>query len=149
MSASATHGGHNELQFAKRCRLSFWATVCKTVRPMLSDLVCLSVCPVCLYVCDVRALWPNGWTDQDETWRADRRRPWPHCIRWKPSSPCPKRHRPPIFGPYLLRPNGCMDHDVTLNGARPRPGRLCVRWGPRSSFPKGSEPPKFVQVAVV
>ena len=39
------------------------ATVCKTVRRMLSDR-CLSVCPVC----DVRALWPNGWTDQDETW---------------------------------------------------------------------------------
>jgi len=28
---------------------SFWATVCKTVRPMLSDR-CLS-CPVCLSVC--------------------------------------------------------------------------------------------------
>ena len=40
---------------------SFWATVCKTVRPML-----LVHCPVCP-VCDVRALWPNGWTDQDET----------------------------------------------------------------------------------
>jgi len=40
------------------------ATVCKTVRPMLSDR-----CPV-LSVCDVRALWPNGWTDQDETWHA-------------------------------------------------------------------------------
>ena len=26
----------------------FWATVCKTVRPMLSDR-CLSVCPVCLW----------------------------------------------------------------------------------------------------
>jgi len=26
---------------------SFWATVCKTVHPMLSDR-CLSVCPVCL-----------------------------------------------------------------------------------------------------
>ena len=24
----------------------------------------MSVCPV-LSVCDVRALWPNGWTDQD------------------------------------------------------------------------------------
>jgi len=28
----------------------FWATVCKTVRPMLSER-CLSVCPVCLSVC--------------------------------------------------------------------------------------------------
>ena len=31
----------------------FWVTVCKTVRPMLSDR-CLSV----LSVCDVCALWP-------------------------------------------------------------------------------------------
>jgi len=22
----------------------------------------------CLSVCDVRALWPNGWTDEDETY---------------------------------------------------------------------------------
>ena len=39
----------------------FWATVCKTVRPMLS-----ARCPVCLScsvlsVCDVGVLWPNGW----------------------------------------------------------------------------------------
>ena len=67
---------------------SFWATVCKTVRPMLSDR-CLSV----LSVCDVRALWPNGWTDQNETWRADRPRRWPHRVRWGPSSP-PKGHSP-------------------------------------------------------
>ena len=55
---------------------SFWATVCKTVRPMLSDhclsvLSVLSVCPVC----DVGALWLNGLTDQDETWHAVRPRP--------------------------------------------------------------------------
>jgi len=40
----------------------FWATVCKTVRPMLSDRC--PVCPVCLSVClsncDVDVLWPNG-----------------------------------------------------------------------------------------
>ena len=35
---------------------------------MLSDH-----CPAFLSVCPVRdvgALWPNGWTDQDETWHA-------------------------------------------------------------------------------
>ena len=64
---------------------NFWATVCKTVRPMLS-VRCLS----CLSVSDVRALWPNGKTDQDETWHADRPRPWPHCVRWGPAPP-PKR----------------------------------------------------------
>jgi len=31
----------------------------------------LDRCPVC----DVGVLWPNGWTDQDETWRAGRPRP--------------------------------------------------------------------------
>ena len=36
-----------------------WATVCKTVRPMLSVLL------VCLSVCNVGVLWPNGWMDQD------------------------------------------------------------------------------------
>jgi len=43
----------------------FWATVCKTVRPTLSDR-CLSVlsCPFC----NVCVLWPNSWMDQDETW---------------------------------------------------------------------------------
>ena len=53
---------------------SFWATVCKTVRPMLSDR-CLSVlsCPV-LSVCDVGVLWPNGLTHQDETW---------HDLAWR------------------------------------------------------------------
>jgi len=54
-----------------------------------------------------------------------------------PTSPPPKGHSPPIFGPYMLRPNGCMDQDVTWYGARPRPRRLCLRWGPRSPSPKG------------
>ena len=55
---------------------------------MLSDLcpVCLSVCLSCP-VCNVGTLWPNSWMDQDETWRAGRPRPWPHCIRWGPISP--------------------------------------------------------------
>jgi len=32
--------------------------------------------------------------DQDETWHAGRPRPWSHCVRWRPSSPLPKRHSP-------------------------------------------------------
>jgi len=108
---------------------------------MLSDrcLSVLSVCPV-LSVCNVRALWPNGWTDHDETWHAGRPRPWPHCVRWGPSSP--KEAQPPIFGPYLLRSNGCMDQDVTWYGARPRPRRLCVRSGPSTLPQDGWSPPR-------
>jgi len=76
---------------------SFWSTVCKTVPPMLSDSclsVCLSclVCPVCLSIYNVGALWPNGLMGQDETWHAGIPRPWPHCFRWGPSSPTPKGH---------------------------------------------------------
>jgi len=52
----------------------------------LSCLSGLSVCPVC----DVGALWPNDWMDQDGTWHAGRPRPWSHCVRWGPSSPSPK-----------------------------------------------------------
>jgi len=39
-------------------------------------------------------LWPNGWTDQDETWRAGRPRPWPHCVRWGPRSPSERGTHP-------------------------------------------------------
>ena len=77
----------------------FWATVCKTVCPVLSDR-CLSVLFV-LSVCNVRALWPNGWTDQDETWQAGRPRPRPHCVRWGPSSPSPKGTQPPQFSAHI------------------------------------------------
>jgi len=77
---------------------NFWAIVCKTVRPMLSDR-----CPVCLScpVCDVGVLWPNGLTVQDETWHARRPRPWPHCVRWGPSSPSPKRPQLPQFSAHI------------------------------------------------
>ena len=33
---------------------------------------------LCLSVCDVGVLWPNGLTDQDKTWHAGTPRPWPH-----------------------------------------------------------------------
>jgi len=70
--------------------LVYWATVCKTVCPMLSDR-----CPVCPVLSNVGVLWPNGWMDQDETWHARRTRPWPRCIRRGPSSPSPKGAQPP------------------------------------------------------
>ena len=91
---------------------NFW---CKTVggsytllkihilfyQPFLGALcyrtIVLSVCLSVLSVCDVAVLWPNGWTDQDETWHAGnlgKPRRWPHCVRWGPSSPPPKGHSP-------------------------------------------------------
>jgi len=35
--------------------------------------------------------------DQDETWHASRSRPWPHCVRWGPSSPPQKGGGAPNF----------------------------------------------------
>ena len=123
---------------------------------MLSDRcpVCpvCHVCPLCfvLSVCNVGAVWPNGWTDQDETWHTGRPRPWPQCVRWGPSSCPPKGLSPPIFVPYLLRPNGCMDQDATWYGGRPRPRRLCVRWGPSTTPQKGAGPlPNFRPRSIV
>ena len=42
-------------------------------------------------------LLPNGWMDQDGTWYGGRPRPRPHCARWGPSSPAPKKgHSAPL-----------------------------------------------------
>jgi len=72
--------------FVKRSALCHPTVVC----------LCSLSCPVC----DVRALWPNGWTDQDETWQAGRPRPWPHCVRWGTSFP-PKGHSPTQFSAHI------------------------------------------------
>ena len=49
-------------------------------------------------------LCPNGWMDEDATWYGGRPRPRPHCVRWGPSSPSPKRgHSPsPNFRPMSI-----------------------------------------------
>jgi len=60
------------------------------------------VCPVCLSVCNVGVLCPNGWMDQDETWHAGRPRPWPQCFRWGPISPSPKGAQPTNFWPISV-----------------------------------------------
>jgi len=56
----------------------------------------LSVCPVC----NVGVLWPNGWTDQDETWQAGRPRLWPYCVRCDPGPP-PQRGTAPQFSAHV------------------------------------------------
>ena len=122
----------------------FWTTVCKTVRPMLSDR-CLS-CPVCT----VGVLWPNGWMDHDETWHAGRPRPWPHCVRCAPSS-LPMGHSPQFsahiccgqMAGWIKTPLG---REVDLGPCK----RHCVRRGLGPLSPKkGAEPPNFRPVSIV
>ena len=88
--------------------LVYWATVCKTVRPMLSDCclsVLLSVCPVC----DFGVLWPNGGMDQAETWHGGRLGPSHIVLDGDPAHPAQNGHSPSIFDPCPLSPNGWMD----------------------------------------
>jgi len=112
---------------------------------MLSDRCpILSVCPVS----NVGVLWPNGWTDQDETWHAGRPWPWPHCVRWRPSSPSPKGAQPqfsahvccgqtagwikmPLGGKVGLGPGHIVLHGDPSHphiGAQPRIFGLCLLW---------------------
>jgi len=67
--------------FVKRFALCYWSVV--------------------LSVSNVHALWPNGWMDHDETWRAGRPWPWPHCVRWGPSSSFPKGAQTPQFSAHI------------------------------------------------
>jgi len=118
---------------------------------MLSDR-CLS-CPV-LSVCLRVTFVHCGQTVGRIKMKLGRPRPWPHCVRWGPSSPSPKGHSPTQFSAYICcghRPNGCMDQHATWYGARPQLRRLCVRWRPRSTLPKkGAEPPRqFSPVSIV
>jgi len=75
----------------------------RSVEPFLGNrLLNGSPCAITLLsVCGVGVLWPNGWMDEDETWHAGRPRPWPHCVRWRPSFPSPKRERNPQFSAHV------------------------------------------------
>ena len=101
---------------------------------MLSDFV-LSV----LSVCDFGALWPTGWTDQDETWLAGIGIGPGHIVLDGDPAPLPKG------APHQFLVHICCSQMTAWikipvsNGGRPRTRRLCVRRGPRSPSPK----PKF------
>jgi len=80
----------------------FWATVCKTVCPMLSDR-----CPV-LSVCDVGVLWPNRWRIEMKLGTQVGFGPGQIVLDGDPGPPS-KRGKPQIFGPCQLWSNGWMD----------------------------------------
>jgi len=90
-----------------------------------------------LSVCNVGALWPNGLTDQDETWLAGRPRPWPHCVRWAPT----KGGGVPNFWLISVVTKWLDGSRCHLAGRyRPQPKRHCVRWGPSSPPQRGTAP---------
>jgi len=103
-----------------RCFEDFWVTVCKTVRPILSDR-CLSVLSITVVYCGQTVGWRTplgievGFGPGHITFDGDL------------APPQRGTAAPPIFGPCLLRPNGWMDQDATWYGGRPQPRRHCVR----------------------
>jgi len=82
----------------------FWVTICKTVRPMLSDH-----CPVCLSVClTVYCGQTAGWIKMKLGTEVGRG-PCHIVLNGDAASPPQKGHSPPIFGPCPLWANGWMD----------------------------------------
>jgi len=157
--------GYNLNLYTNLCfdaRQRFWATVCKTVRPMLSNrcLSCVSVLSVCnvdLY-CSQMVAWIKmalgtkvgfgpGHTVLDgdpapshgmghsslPTFAVYRRRQ--ACVRIK-------------RGLCLLWPNGWMDQDTTWYAGSPLPRRHYVRWGPSSPRKGHSSPPTFLPMSI-
>ena len=120
---------------------AYWATVCKTVHPMLL-IHCLSVCAVCLSVtfvyCGQTVAWIKMKLGID--------------VGLGPTTlsqigtqlPLP-RGTAPNFRPDGPKIGGkrWLDQDAIWYGCTLRPRQHCVTWGPSSPFPKGVQPPIF------
>jgi len=76
--------------FVRIIFLCFWATVCKTVRSMLSDR--------CLFVSGVGLLWPNGWMDQDGMEVGHRN---DHIVLDRDPAPPPRKGHNPQFSVHV------------------------------------------------
>ena len=111
---------------------------------MLSDR-CLS-CLSCLSVCDVGVLWPNGMTDQDETWHAGRPRPGHIVLDGDPLTP-PQSANPQFLGHICC---GQMAASIKISLGMEvglGPGDFVLDGDPASPIQKGGRmPPNFLPV---
>jgi len=81
--------------------------------------------------------------DQDDTWHADRSRPWPHCVRWGPGSPPQKGSGAPQFLAHVCCGQMAASFKMPLGmevGLHPGD---CVRSGPNSPSPQGGGAHQF------
>jgi len=84
----------------------------------------------------------NGWTDEDETWRAGRPWHWPHCVRWGPRSPSSKGDSPKfLVHIWCGQMAGWIKMPLGMEVGR-GPGK-CVRWAPSSPLQKRGTAPQF------
>ena len=79
-----------------------------------------------------------------ETWHAGRPRPWPHCVRWGPSSPSPERGRSPQFSADICRGQMAAWIEMPLGmEIGLGPGDFVLDRDPAPSPKRGAESPKF------
>jgi len=132
---------YNNYAGSKSCMLYNWATVCKTVRPMLS--VCLScrVCPVCLSVTLVCCGQTVGRIKMKLGMQVGLGLG--HIVLDGDPGPTPPMGHTPLCGSYLLWPNGSMDQDASWYGGKPRPRPHCARSGPNSPSSKRGHSPQL------
>ena len=107
----------------------YWATVA-----ICYQTVVCPVSSVCLFVTLVYC-----WTDPDETWRSGRPRPWPHCVKWGPSSPSPNGGGALQFlaHVYYGQMAGWIKMPLVMEVGL-GPGHI-VRWGPSFPLPNGGK----------
>jgi len=97
-------------------KIRFGATVCKTVRSMLSDrrLSVLSLRLSCLFVTLMYCGQTVGWIKMKLGKLQVGLGPGHTVLDGDdPSPPCQRGTAPPIFAQYLLWPSGSMDQDAT------------------------------------
>jgi len=118
--------------------LIVWATVSKTVRPMLSDR-CLSVLSVTLVYCGQTIGWINMKLGMKVCLGPG------HIVLGVDPAPPPQRGRATLlnFRPISLWPNGWMNQDATWYGGRPQPRGLFVLDGHPARSPKRGGAPQF------
>ena len=116
--------------------IMLWATVCKTVRPMLSNR-CLSVLSVTLVYCGQTVGWIKMKLGTEVGLGPS------HIVLDGDPAPLPKRSTaPPIFSPCLLWPNGWIKMPLGME-VGPRPTRHCVRCPQKGGT---APPPIFAHV---
>jgi len=116
----------------------FWATVCKTVHPMLSDrcLSSLPVCPVCLLS------ETNGWMDQHMKLGTEVGLVPGHIVLdGDPAHPAQKGHSSPNLWHMSVKTKWLDGSRCHLACRQPRSRPHCVTWGP--SFSQKGHIPQF------
>ena len=127
-------------QTASRSVQPFWATICKTVRPMLLDH-CLSVlsCLSCLQRGQMVG-WIKIKLDVQVGLGLG------HIVLHGDPAPLPQRGGvDPQFSAHICcgQMAAWIKLSLGMDRPRPRPRGLCVTWGPRSPSQKGEQSPQF------